>query len=78
MFSSWIVREVAGLRAVSTNMHPPKVACTERTKAASITVIFYIFWGKKKLANMTLQMIIAAKNNIIAISFFKNKNSNMK
>jgi hypothetical protein len=27
---------------------------------------------------MTLQIVIAVKNNIIAISFFKNKNSNMK
>jgi hypothetical protein len=32
------------------------------------------------LQNMTLQIVMAAKNNIIAVSFFekKNKDSNMK
>jgi hypothetical protein len=51
-------------------MLPPQVVCTERTWAASITVTFNTIYVKI-FSNMTLQLIIAAKNNIIAISFFK-------
>lgn len=40
MFSSLVVREVPSYRAVTINMHPPQVICTERTQAASVTVIF--------------------------------------
>jgi hypothetical protein len=49
MFSSWVIRKVAGLRAVRINMHPPQVICTERAKAASIIVIFDIIYATKNL-----------------------------
>jgi hypothetical protein len=67
MFSSWVVRELHGYRAVT--LHPPHVVCTERTKAASLTVTLNTIYVIN-IFNMTLQIGIAAKNNIIAISFF--------
>jgi hypothetical protein len=42
--------------------------CTERTETASITVTLYTIYVIN--TNMTLQIVIAANNNIIAISFF--------
>jgi hypothetical protein len=66
MLSSRVVREFADYRAVPVNMYPPQVVCTERTYAASITVTFNTIYVII-LTNMTLQIVIAAKNNVIAI-----------